>query len=223
MSDSKTNMVTTDDLLKAIKELDPSTTKTPVTEPAKTEVRVAQLAKSVDTLKDALSPETKKALDVSSVLEDLTKGITTSVDKIIEPLNKSIQEGAERDLAFIGVLKELKKSIDENTAAVKAFGKTPASTPRTPSTTAKELLAKSIDANGKEIPTKAAKDLDPLMARRLVGQGLEKLVKSFQPRDPAAQEYINAAVKYETTGQISEYMLAKSLEAMTPKATAATH
>lgn len=211
MADKEVQVLTESDLLKSIQALDPTTKVAPEPEPTP-QVKTAALNKSLnETIKTNGSDNLRRVLDVSSALRDFSDVVGQHIGELIEPMNKSIQAGAERDLAIIKVLQSLQKSIDDNTKAIKAFGKTPLDG-KTPgvTTTKADLLQKSVSSQPVEI--------DPARAKRLVSAGLERLVKSLPPGDSRAQEYINAAVQFEATGQISDAMMVAAKEAMTVKA-----
>lgn len=197
---TEVKVLTEGDLLKAIQDLDSKAKPPEKVESPK--VETASLKKStIEGIRENGGEGLRKVLDVSETLSAFAKAVGTHVDSMMEPMFKSIQSGAERDLAIVQVLKDLKKSIDENTEAVKEFGKLPTS-PKTPVTRKDEVLKKSVSETGGEV--------DPTAARRLVVAGLEKLTKSLPPGSLQAQEYINAAVQFESTGSISDTMLAKA-------------
>lgn len=208
--------VTEEDLLKSLTDLE---TKKPAEGEVKTDpvVEVAPLEKTAkDAIAETASEELKKALDVSSVLREVVSLLGGHQDVSLGALQKSIQAGAERDLAVIRVLGDLKKSIDENTAAIKAFGQEPgkpaAAAAITVTTT--DVLEKSV----KEAP--AGKPAEQAAAvRRKVLVGLETLAKSASDAgdNAAAMSISHATAKFESAGEISDQLLAKAVAAADQK------
>jgi hypothetical protein len=196
--------VTQEALLKSLEELEgkTATTKAPVA----TTVVVEPLAKSAATVIAEQGTETlKKALDVSAPLKEVVTLLGAHVDTIQAQMQKSLQASANRDLSILGVLEKLQKSIDANTAAVEAYGKTPANTPgsRASEVRSSEVLNKSTTGAG------AGKDGEPSAAvvRKQVLQGLEILAKSQPPASKESMQYVRAISTLESTGKISDEML----------------
>lgn len=213
MTDKAAQVLTQDDLLKAIKELDPNPPAAASAASTEPTVQTTPLAKAADTLGKGGSENLRRVLDVSETLRDFAKAIGDHVDAITSPMSKSFQAQAEFNLATVKLIGDLKKSIDANTEAIKAFGKQPTAG-KTPgvTTTKADLLTKSLTDNSGA--------LDPSRTRRMITLGLEKLAKSFPPNSPEAQEYIQAAIKFESTGgtQISDHHLAAAKQALMVKA-----
>lgn len=206
-------MVTEEDLLKSIKELEAKTEAAPAPKAAEPEIAKVKLAKSTaEALREGASPSTKRALDVSDVLMDFVGLMGKHNDDALTTLQKSINAGAERDLAIVKVLGDLRKSIDANTAAIEKWGNVP---PRPRSVPAAEVLHKSAGDN--TLDDKVVK-LDPRTAKRQITQGLELLAKSLDPSNPRDQQKIsditNAAIKFEATGQIEERHIAAAQKAL---------
>lgn len=205
-ADNNSSVVTEEDLLKSIKALE---TKVDEPEPDVVEpkVEVETLGKTAaETIKEGASDKLKKALDVSEALTEITGLLGSHVEAGIEALAKSVQGSAERDLAFTRVLLDMKKSIDDLGEKITSFGEAP-STPvskQAPAATETELLVKTSGVSGGN-----KKDLDPRVFRKQISGGLEQLAKKADKGSPEATKYINAAVKYESTGVIEDLMLAE--------------
>jgi len=197
-------VVTTDDLRKSLEALEG---KTPEPQPAKVEVKVEKLGKSVaDTLKTS-SESLRKALDVSEVLGDFAGAIGTHVDSAIEVMEKNVQAQAENQNAVVRVLETLAKSMNDLREEVKLLGKQPgpaAVTQNTAGTTTTEVLEKSATGGSK---------VDPKQARTALLSGLETLIKSMPAGSPDANKYIQAVSKFESTGKIEDSILQQALKA----------
>jgi len=213
VEETKVEVITETDLLKAIKDLETAPiVKTDEVKP-EPKVETTALAKSTADVLKGGSDGLRKVLDVSETLREVVGLIGTHVDSVIQPMEKSIQAGAERDLAIVRVLADLKKSIDANTLAITKFGEVPGAAKTPETTTAKsEILAKSL--NGKQEP----KPADASEVKRQVSRGLEILAKSFKPGSQENQDYMRAAIQFESTGKITDQMLSAAKQAMTPKA-----
>lgn len=208
-------VVTEEDLLKSIKELEAK--PEPAKEAAATpEVKTEGLAKSAAAaVKEGASDELKKSLDVSAALTEIVGLLGTHVDTSLEALAKSVQSGAERDLAIVRVLGDLKKSVDNLAETVKTFGDqpgTPASK-QAPAAAATDVLHKTAGGGQQQ---KA--EVDPAKVRREISNGLERLAKSVQAGSPEADRYIKAAIQFESTGKIEDGMLAEVKKLYAPKA-----
>lgn len=205
--------VTEEDLLKSIKDLEAKAEETPAAK-AEPEVKTTELAKNAAAaVKDGASEELKKSLDVSTALTEIVGLIGAHVDSSLEALQKSVQGSAERDLAFVRVITDLKKSVDDLAAQVKAFGEqpgTPASKQAPAATT--EVLNKSAGNGGQK------QEVDPAKVRREISNGLERLAKSATAGSPEADRYIKAAIQFESTGKIDDGMLAEVKKLYAPKA-----
>jgi len=187
--------VTEEDLLKSLSELEGK--KPEEKEPeAKAPVETASLEKSAaDKVKEEASEDLKKALDVSSALSEITSLLGAHMDDGLESLQKSVASAAERDVKIIAVLELFKKSLEEMKETIAAFGGQPAKKPETKVTTdAKDVLEKSTETG----PT----DEKAKISRPEVLQTMERLVKSCEEEDDK-RRWINAAVTFESTGQIS--------------------
>jgi hypothetical protein len=124
------------------------------------------------------------------------------VDTAIETLSKSVQSAAERDLSIVRVLSDLKKSIDENTEAVKAFGAQPG----------RPASLKLVETGGEQPIQKSAggaKTADPTKLRKEILTGLEKLAKSAPLGSQDALRYVTATAKFEAAGEIDDATLAE--------------
>lgn len=209
-----TETVTEEDLLKSLSDLEgkKDEKKEEKKEPV---IETAALKKSAtDALAEGASEELKKSLDVSDTLKEITNLLGAHVDSSLETLQKSIQAGAERDLKMITVLTELKKSIDANTAAIEKFGETPAGKPaavKTPAGGATvEVLKKSTTGGegGEQQPAKIGKK-DVLTV-------MESLVKSCTKGSGEEKRWIDATIKFESSGQISNADLVEVQKKLNP-------
>jgi len=198
-------IVTQEDLLKTMNEL---SGKAP--EPAKEVVPEAETVTLTSTLEKTIGErgaETlKKALDVSPVLKDLAGTMGVHVDTVLQTFGKHINDQAKVNMAIVGAFSELKKSIDANTEAIKAMGAAPGAPAAAAGTevVATEVLTKTADKQTK---------IDPKAAKEQIVLGLETLVKSMKPGDNKAAQYQAALIKFDSTGQISDAMLAEALKA----------
>jgi hypothetical protein len=202
MSTAAAAMVTEEDLLKSIKDLE---TKPPVAPPATTAptVQIIDLKKSMDVVKSGATEPLRKGLEVSEMLSEVVTLLGAHIDSSLEVLAKSIQGGAERDLSFIRVITDLKKSIDDNTAAVEKLGQGTVAAPKTVTATTADVLNKSLTPSNILTADQMSPD-QKLAVRRQIGTALEDLAKSFPPNDQQGARFMQAAIKYESTGQISD-------------------
>lgn len=197
-----TTTVTEEDLLKSLQKLEG--TKPPEEKPKETTVATATLAKSAaDTIKAKASDELKKALDVSSVLTEVVNLLGAHVDESLEALQKSIAASAQRDNMMIKVMEKSMASIDGLAAKIDAFGQAPAAKP------AAAVTAKPGDVLQKSVSTPAAGGDTPKgPSRKDVLTVMESLVKSATKGSPEEQRWINASIKFESTGQANNADLA---------------
>lgn len=191
----KVQVITEEELLKSLKDLEEKATEA-VQEEQTATLAASTLAKSMDSIRENASASTRRALDVSDVLTDIVGLMAQHNDTALSSMQKSVNAAAERDLAVVRVLGDLKKSVDDLKGEVKKYGEAP-NIPRMPRR--EEVLNKSIGQKTEEA--------DPRLAKRQIAQGLELLTKSVKPDDPKCSEYAGAAIKFETTGQISDNML----------------
>jgi len=175
-------------------------------EPKDPNVETATVKTAADVVKEEGSEELKKALEISDVLTEFAGLIGAHVDQSIEVLQKSVHEAALRDLSVVKVLESLRKSLDENTEAIKAYGEQPGkpATTTKPSTGETEVLQKGAEDGDKQI--------DPEKLKQQVTIGLEHLVKSAKEA-PERQAFTNAAIAFESTGQINDAVLQKAIGA----------
>lgn len=113
---------------------------------------------------------------------------------------------------MIRVLGDLKKSIDENTAAVKAFGAQPGAPAGTAPVTV--TVDSVLEKTAKDTPADTKK-ADPNAVRKTVLIGLEQLAKTAsEAGDNATVQSIgHATAKFESMGEITDSLLAKAIEA----------
>jgi hypothetical protein len=191
MPDEATPVVTEEDLLKSIQDLEAKAADTPKTPKPPSVAQVALAKSTTDAILEEAAPETRRALDVSDVLTDLVGLLGKYNDDALGTMQKSINAGAERDLAMVKVLGDLKKSVDDMGKKLEKFGGEPR---QARSATAEDLLHKAAPVQR----------IDPTTTRRSIVQGLEHLVKSLPSSDPRVGEFIQAAIKFESTGQIED-------------------
>jgi len=204
-------VITEEDLLKSLKGLEGKVEEEEGEKEKK--VETTNLDKSAaDKVKEEASEELKKALEVSDVLSEVVGIIGVHVDSSLEAMQKSVQAAADRDLAMIRVLERLSKAVEANTEAVKKYGDEPTTGK---SKTAEgdgantEILEKGADGGqGEKTPEEKAAAM-----RGQIQAGLESLVKSADRGTQEQQQLINAAVKFESTGQIDDIMLQKAIGA----------
>lgn len=204
----KVKVISEEDLLKSIQELESDAEKTP-TKPQPPTVEKVELKKSTaDSLREQATGATKRALDVSDVLTDLVGLMGKHNDDALTTLQKSINAGAERDLAIVKVLVDLKKSVEVLTDRIETYGQEPR---RPRSRLSKDdVLEKSTDGG----PVK----LDPRTAKRQITQGLEILAKSLAPTDPKYMDVQQAAIRFEATGVIDDRYIAAAQKALSAPA-----
>lgn len=191
----ETGTVTEDDLLKSLTELEGK--KPEEKEPeAKSPVETAALEKSAaDKVKEEASEDLKKALDVSSALSEITSLLGAHMDDGLESLQKSVAAAAERDVKIIAVLEKFQKGLEDLGEKIAEFGGQPAKKPETKVTTdAKDVLEKSTDGGDKDEKSQ--------ISRPAVLSTMERLAKSCEDQEDQ-RRWINAAVTFESTGQIS--------------------
>lgn len=196
--------VTEDDLLKSIKALE-GKKEEPAKEP-EPKIETVTLKKSIDVVREGLSPEAAAAIEISPVLREVTSKLSKHVDDSLEALGKSLAGAAERDLAFAGVVTSLVKSIDALSAKVEEMGKGVIAAPKTLTAKPEEILAKSVAPNGQE---PAPKTVDANILRKQVTDGLEVLAKKYTPGSHESMRYVQAAAAYEATGKINDAVLAE--------------
>lgn len=196
---TKEGAVTEDDLLKSLIDLEgkkPEEKKSA----AETKVEIAALEKTAaDKIKEEGSEELKKALDVSSALSEITSLLGAHVDDSLQTLQKSLQASADRDQKFVAVLESFQKSIAELSEKIAAFGGQPEKKPAVKVDAGKtEVLKKSIDSDGAKVPGEEGN-----ITRIQVLGTMERLAKSTDAGTEDSNRWINAAVKFESTGQIN--------------------
>lgn len=200
-SEKASTTVTAEALLKSIQDLEAAKRDEEKTQGQEKMETVALTKSAKENLESKASEDLKKSLDVSKTLKEFTELMGEHVDTSLSTLSKSIQDSADRDLAMVKVLTDLKKSIDANTAAVEKFGAEPTGKPKSAVTTENETLEKSAKENEKKP--------DPSALRKGVLANLETLAKSCDAGSRESMEYTQAAIRFEATGDISPVMLEK--------------
>lgn len=199
-------VITEDELRKSIEDLETKPLEA-ATPPAQPIIEVTKLEKTVaDKLKEAPEP-LRKALDVSQTLSDFASVIGLHVDASLGVMQKSLQASADRDLAFLRVVSDLKKSVDslkEEVAKQGALPGTPAAA--APVTVGSDgILKKAVGGSDKTV--------DPTVLRKSILTGLERMAKTADAGSVDQSRAISAVAKFESTGQISDEMLKQALSA----------
>lgn len=204
-------VVTEADLLKSLQELEGK--PAPVVEPAAPVVETPAQAKFADTVATEGSTVLAKALDVSPVLDEMTTLLGAHVDRLSETFGKSIQAAAERDLSLVGVLQGLKKSIDDNTAALEELRKLPQppAGSRVPRTDASQVLHKSTTGSQELEPTRT----NPALLRKAILDGLQaNFMKASKAEERGEAARLQKAITmFETSGKLSDSDMAAALAA----------
>jgi ABC-type transporter Mla subunit MlaD len=196
----KVEALTEDSLLKSIQDLE-AKKEEPKADP-EPDVKTAELEKSAkDAVETGASEDLKKALDVSETLKEFADLIGTHVDDSLTALQKSVQSGAERDLAIVRVLKSLGEKVEALGDRIETYGQEPTSPAKAREIKAKaeEVLEKSAGVG----ETGEAGKPDFTAARGNIMAGLETLVKNADSPDDA-NKYTHSLIKFETTGELSE-------------------
>lgn len=150
----------------------------------------------------------KRSLEVSQVLSEFSEVVGGHVDASLSALQKSVQAGAERDLAFLNIITELKKSVDTLATKMEEYGNTPARTPKAANVSKSEVLQKSTETDSTD-----ETELDPAKIRKQVGAGLVELMKSMEPGSSEASALQHKALMFEGNGQIDDQTLHKAMTA----------
>ena len=201
--------ITEESLQKALSDLEgkkeqPAEEKEPV-------VSVTELEKKVrDTVEEMGTESLKKSLDVSEVLDEVVALVGIHVDRSLEALQKSIGAAAQRDNSVLKVLEALKKSIDDNTAAVEKLMEQPGAPASTQAVTASEAQVLEKTA-GSAPQLKAVPDAQSL--RKSISNGLEKMCRQHGVQSGEGSRIAQVVVKFETTGEISDEDMAAALKA----------
>lgn len=197
--------VTEQDLLKSIESLQTKKVDEPEDKKAEPTIDVKVLEKSVaDTVNEKATDSLKKAVEVSDKLAEFASLIGIHVDASLGALEKSVQEGAKRDLAIVQVLVDLTKSVKDLGAKLEQLGQAPGN-PKTVTATPSQILEKT--AGGDKAPLK------PEVVRSKISGGLVELVKSAAtPED--RQRWATVAARFESAGAISDVDMTKAIAAL---------
>lgn len=204
-------VVTEEQLLKSLHTIE-GKKEEPVQATAPT-VQTATVTQTTgETVAQGASEPLRKALEVSTTLSEVVSLIGKHVDVSIGTLQKSINDAATRDLAIVGAMEAMNKSISDLREAITAFGNAPAGGAKstTAATTTTTILQKAI------APGTGDTGVDPVKVKKQVKDGFEKLVKSLPVGSAEQSRMVNAAVIFETSGQISDELLQKALDAGKP-------
>jgi len=146
----------------------------------------------------------RKALDVSGVLQEVVGGIASHNDRVLDALQKRADDQSELIGRLVGVVGDLKKSVDGLTAKVEEYGKQPTSpaTQRPVTTTKADTLEKSATGGAAE-PDKRTL---AMRTKRETLAGLELLVKSASVAGNRndLERWTKASIKFESTNDISD-------------------
>lgn len=201
MSEAKKEVVTEEDLLKSLEKLEGKQDKPD--EKKEQVVKTPELKKSAQDEVNG-SGGLRKTLEVSAFLKSFSETIGLHVDQSLGTLQKSIADGAQRDLAIVRVLESLQKSIDGLKTEMAKFGDKPASTPKTISAGNGSSILEKSGVKEEKIST-------PDDTKKMVLAGLEKLAKAEKPGSPAYNRITSTVVKFESTGQISDVDLRNAM------------
>lgn len=191
-------VVTEEELRKSLAALE--TPPAEIVPPVTPVVQTAMVAKVSDRV--AAGPEElRKALEVSTVLNDFAGVVGLHVDESLGVLQKAIHEGAQRDLAVVRVLESMQKAITGLADKVEKLGAQPGA-PASAAAAAPTVLKKNADGAP-----------DPTQTRKMVLVGLEKMAKAAPMGSPEQMSVIQATAQLESTGTIGEEMLRKALAA----------
>jgi hypothetical protein len=223
VEDNKAPVVTQDALLKSLQDIEKLAKGETIEEPAPPAPKVEaspEIKPAATTVEESASEDLKKGLNASPLLKEIVGTLGKHVDDTLSDLRKSLDNQAARDLAITGALESMVKSLGTISEKVETIGKTPAAPASARPVTAKpgEVLEKSETA-----PEAGSAEEDPIKraaaAKRLVLGGLEKLVKSST--DAMDQKrFTTALIKFESTGEIDDVVLAEARTVMTPTAAA---
>jgi PPE-repeat protein len=208
--------VSEEDLLKSLKALE--TPKETTGEAAAPKVVTEALTKTAGEVvkEQAKTEDLKKALEEGGALSEFASLIGLHVDTSLGTLAKSVQAGAERDLAMISVMTSMKKSLDAMNERIEQFGNAPGGKP-TSQTATKETPTTTVKVLEKTAGGGSTTEQDPekkrLQVRGQIKGGLETLAKSLPVGSPEQAAIVQAAVKFETTGQIDDVNMQKAIGA----------
>lgn len=210
--------VSKEDLLKSIQDLEVKQ-EAPAAAAAEPTVETEALEKSTaEAVKDGASAELKKALDVSDALTEIVGLIGTHVDKTMEAMVKSINDSAERDLAFVRVVGDLKKSVEGLSGQITEFGNQPAAAPMTKNAAtnapAMEALSKSATPT-EQVAVEAGKQ-DITALRKTAASTLENLVHNTTDQTER-DKLIKSAIMLETTGKLDQFGLSRVNHALSAR------
>lgn len=219
-AEKEVEVISADDLLKSIQELEAGREDEPKGPRQKAEK--TEVARASETIEERASSPLRKALDVSETLEEITSLLGLHVDNALDELRKSVDGAAERDLAIARVLKDLKKSVDSLAEKVERFGRQPgkpagsftgAGKPNAAADTKSEVLEKSASGSPQQAEADQTPEQKRIQTRRQILSGLTELVKNAAQGSAEQSEFTRAAITFESAGQIKDEVLAKALAA----------
>jgi len=216
-------VISQDQLLKSLQDIEKLSKGEVIEEPAPAAPVVAETPaapSAASVVEETASEDLKKGLNASPLLKEIVGKLGKHVDDTLEGLRKSIDGQSARDMAILGALEGLNKSLKEQGEKIETIGKEPAATAnaRPVTATTDEVLAKGVDnkkVEGETDPVRQA-----AQAKKMVLGGLEKLVKSASDANDQ-KRFTTALIKFESTGVIDDVMLAEARSAMVPTAASA--
>ena len=209
--------VTEEQLLKSLQKLEGKAEDETEEEEKEASITAAKLTKSTgDTVQELASEDLQKALEISETLGEFAGLVGLHVDGALEALEKSLQGAAERDLAIAGVLEKMATTIEELTKKVEEYGAQPTQAKSKTSATKTDVLNKSADDGKKPTEEMSQEELvkSAQSRKRQIMAGLETLAKTAQEKEDetTAQEFTKALIKFESTGEISDYHAARAIK-----------
>lgn len=201
-------VITTDDLLKSIKSVAGVTIETvPAPEPKAAQIPAPKA--SAEAVRSAATEPLRKALDVAPMLSEIVTLFGDHQDGALEELRKHVQANTEFNLVALKAIESLKKSVDENTAAVKKYGETALPSKEQRPAGSVVILQKSADGTDKTEKS----TLTPQQIRAKVNSGAEKLAKSMKRDAPELSDLTRQLSIFNAGGKVSERFVQDCLKA----------
>jgi len=197
---TEVEVVSQEDLMKAVQDLEGK--KPEEKKPVERRIAETPMRKAADVVAGAKG-ELRKAIDASGALAELANVFGLHIDESLETLQKAVDAAAQRDMTFVTVLTELKKSVDELAEKIEEFGDKPAAKPRTVTTRPSAVLNKGVREEDGVEPVAITKT-------QLI-DGLVSLAKACKDPQESGQ-LANAIATIEATGKISNEMLRKAVD-----------
>lgn len=195
MAEKNEKLVSLVDLTKALDALEGKAAEKPE-EPVE-KVRVTILNKTAETaIKENLNKSAQKAVDVSEFLQEMTSAVGEHIDQAVQSMEKSLEAGANQNLAIVRVLEKMQKTISDLGEEVKKIGNAPTqpASQRTPSTPATEILLKGADDKEKSVP----------VTRNRVISILQQMMKSAEKGSSEEKQLTIALAGFESSGRLGD-------------------